>query len=374
MMNFALVKFRYKKDVRALLRQIKEYKLSSIYQLNLMRYILIASPNEMVGLHLPQLTIVEHELFEWAKSEIEQSVEFIRYESHSNHIENGRVWISPTGLAIRRTFEGLGEIFAILNYTADSFSDGGTYNTLAHAEQRILELIAHGAAVVDIGVESTRPGATKLTFEEEIRQLTPLLSILEKLKITHNFLVSIDTYHKETVLWLNDKNIDFINDVSGNLPIDVVKGCIESGKQYIAMHSLSVPASYEHILDVHTNPISYLSKWWINKAYQFDENNIDLSKVIFDPGIGFGKNNAQAWYIINNIHFLNNLEVAILLGHSRKSFIKHVLPLEPNERDEATNLITGLLINQVDYLRIHEIVNLKNTVSVLNHVQNLKKR
>lgn len=373
MMNFALIKFKYKKDVRALLRQIKEYEISSIYQLNLTRYILIASPNDMVGLHLPQLTAAEHELFEWAKSEIEQSVEFIRYESASNYSKNGRVWVSPHGLAITRTFEGLAEIFAILNYTADSFSDGGKYNNIVHAEQRILELIAHGAAVIDIGVESTRPGATALTFEEEIRQLTPLLNRIEELKFEHDFLVSIDTYHEETVRWLNDKNVDFINDVSGNLPLNVVAECIESGKQYIAMHSLSVPAASKQILDVQTNPISYLSNWWVNKAHQFDENGINLSKVIFDPGIGFGKNSAQSWYIINNIHFLNNLGVALLLGHSRKSFINHVLPVAPNERDGATNLISGLLINQIDYLRIHEIVNLKDTLSVLNQVQKFKK-
>lgn len=388
-MNFTLIKFEQKPNVRLMLRQIwasecKECKISSIYKLDSILYILLASATPLcatsVLLHglakveLTHLSASEHELFKWAKSEIEQSVEFIAYETYSEYSQNGgvggRAYIVPNGAMVIRTFERLTEIFGILNYNSDSFSDGGKYNSLASATQRVIELVESGAEIIDVGIESTRPGATVISGDDEIRILKPLLKEINLLKPKYNFLLSIDTYHVETVRWLNDQDAEFINDVSGNLPLDVVRDSIMSGKRYIAMHSLDVPANKQHNFAIELNPLNYLSNWLLNKINEFADNNIDVSKIIFDPGIGFGKNDAQAWYIINNIPLFNKLfnsmNVPILLGHSRKSFLKHIIPqITLNTRDVATSIIAGLLINQVDYLRLHDLTILNEISPVL---------
>ena len=318
------------------------------------------------------MSLGEKDLFNWAKSEIENSSEFIMYETNSTLSTKGRTLINNTSI-ITRTFKYLSEVFGILNYTPDSFSDGGLYNQLTHAEKRIIDLINLGVEIIDIGVESTRPDALPLNDNEEIEYLKPVLNMAIKLRKYYQFQISIDTYHNQTATWLCDQDIQFINDVSGKINPTIVKECINANKRYIAMHSLDVPANPSHIIQLDTNPITYLSKWIDHKLNQLDKHNIDLSKIIIDPGIGFGKNSSQAWYIIKNLNRLELNGTQLLLGHSRKSFINHLDKQDiASKRDLTTALIAGFLVNHVDYLRLHDVVALHQIYPVILQLQEKK--
>ncbi len=353
-----LIKFISKQN----LRRIINGRHSSIYILNDSKYILIQSKYipKISGSSLEivnSFTADEYELYHWAYSEINNTHNFIPFESYAELTDKGLLLISEEGEKIYRTFEPLTEIFGILNYTPDSFSDGGRYNTPDTAIAQVNCLLDQGVETIDIGVESTRPGASIVLPEDEIKALQKILPHVCEIK--REFKISIDTYHKETVKWLLNQDIDYINDVSGNLPLDLVKEATNTGKRYIAMHSLSIPSSKDLILPVRKNPFNDLSQWIGDKIRVFNTNKIDIDKVILDPGIGFGKNGPQSWYILKNIHCLKREGVELLVGHSRKSFINHVSNKVSANMDMESALVATHLLNQVDYVRIHDVSYLK---------------
>ncbi len=347
-----LIKFKHKKEAR---QKVLGYH-SSIYKLNDYYYILFKSSAKHIDF-IANLSPDEYQLYQWAMSEIYNSHDFIIYETNSVLVNNSRALATNTGATIYRTFEFLTEIFGILNYTPDSFSDGGQYNTPEQAIAQVNYLLDLGVETIDIGVESTRPGANVIKPDTEINALEKILPHICAIK--RSFKISIDSYHPETVKWLLQFDIDYINDVSGNLALDLVKECINTNKTYIAMHSLSIPSSRELILPLRDNPVSYLGQWIDDKVCTFHKNNIDTDKIILDPGIGFGTNSPQSWYILRNINLLKQDGIELLIGHSRKSFIGHVSNKNVIERDLETGLIAAHMLNHVDYLRLHDVSYLK---------------
>jgi dihydropteroate synthase len=352
-----LIKFRHKKEARQKISGLH----SSIYKLNDYYYILSKSSDKSTAF-ITSLSSDEYQLYQWAMSEIDNSHDFIVYETNSILTNNSRALVTNTGVTIYRTFEFLTEVFGILNYTPDSFSDGGRYNTPDTAIAHVNYLLDQGVETIDIGVESTRPGASIILPETEIKALQKILPHICEIK--RNFKISIDTYHPETVKWLLNLDIDYINDVSGNLSLDLVKECINTNKSYIAMHSLSIPSSKELILSLGDNPVSYLGRWIDDKIRAFHKMNIDTDKIILDPGIGFGTNGPQSWYILKNTNLLKRDGVELLIGHSRKSFISHISTKAVGERDLESALVAASILDKVDYLRLHDISYLKATYSV----------
>src|SRR6185437_967113 len=287
-MNY-LIKFATKRDLRLLLRYNYKQKIihSSLYKIADFYYILLQANT---SLHFPQninvqpiytvkpddviprsatglpITPVEEYLLNWAQSEILQSVNYIKFEQNSILSDNKRC-SDCFGIAVYRCFESLVDVFAVLNYTPDSFSDGGKFNKVDSALVQIERLCHMGASIIDLGVQSTRPMANKvLDAGDEIKILKEILPNILELKSKLKFELSIDTYHSETVLWLADFAIDIINDVSGSLSLDVVKTILNSGKRYVAMHSLCIPANSKMVMDENINPIDHLYTWMTNKT------------------------------------------------------------------------------------------------------------
>lgn len=345
----------------------------------------------------------EELLFAWALSEINNDIKFIEYETQSsakaiandkllssmsfqlspestktevdprfkpvNNIDFlhetvaesylGRV-IKLGNIEIVRAFEPLFDVMAVFNYTANSFSDGGVYNSPDKLTARIVEQLKYGATIIDIGVESTRPNVQLLSSHEEISILQEILLLILELKKWYKFILSIDTYHNETVLWLLDNYSDFdiINDVSGNIDVAIVRRLVGLNRKYIAMHNLGIPPHANNIISLEQNPIDVINAFFMKKKQEFlnagiSENEI-LNNVIFDPGIGFGNNAPQAWYIIKNIDKIDTLGLELLLGHSRKSFLNHITAKPYKDRDVETTFIALQVANSVDYVRIHE--------------------
>ena len=398
MMNYHLIKFTHKYEARQILRQLgKSIKHSSIYAISHQQYLLIQesihpasrsrlpplkrgissqttisnSPLEgwcadvFAGAGMDALTTDEELLYQWAKSEVEDSLSFIRYESESKYVANGRSLTATNGEVVIRSFAYLSDIFGIVNCTVDSFSDGGKYNSLNRARERIISLVNSGCAVIDIGVESTRPDAISLTSKAELQILHSYLPMLMELKQELPFQLSIDTYHPETIKSLIEQDINFINDVSGNLASDIVAELVKTGKKYIAMHSLDVPARKDNILDLTFDPITYLSDWALAKMNEYDKYGINQEQIVFDPGIGFANNSAQAWYIIRNLDKFNCHGAEVLLGHSRKSLFSHLSDTAASQRDLVSGALAAMIASKVDYLRLHDLNTLNEIYPVI---------
>ncbi|MCC2645049.1 MAG: folP [Burkholderiales bacterium] len=375
-MNY-LIKFANKRDLRLLLRHNYKQKIdmSSLYKIANFYYILLQANSTI---HFPETvqlisqldtskndkslqyinytpkTAAEEYLHVWAQSEIEQTTRYILCEQNSVLSGNTRMH-NHFGIAVYRCFESLVDIFAILNYTPDSFSDGGQFNQIDSALKQARHLLSMGANIIDLGAQSTRPMAKILDAQGEIKRLKEVLPYILELKKELNFELSIDTYHKETILWLANYDIDIINDVSGSLLEDVIKIILNSNKRYVAMHSLCIPANPKIVLDITTNPVDYLHFWFTNKIEILNKAGCNTANLILDPGIGFGLNAVQSWFVIKNIAKLRDIPCEILVGHSRKSFFNHISLETASNRDLETALVATNILPYVDYIRLHNL-------------------
>jgi dihydropteroate synthase len=369
--EYTLLQFDCKGSLRKVLRQLgKTIKYSSIYSLGKKKYILVEHNiiSVIAGVIVCDMPnrfeqIIKH----WAYSEVTQSVEFIKFEHQTTLVKNGRLYLVDDTTIIR-TFEYLADIFAILNYTQDSFSDGGKYKNLEELSENAIAQINSGAKILDIGVESTNPNSKPLVAEDEISILTAVLGNISSLRKQHDFTISIDTYHQETMQWLIDQDIDIVNDVSGNAHLNMIKSLSLANKKYVAMHSLVVPANKSIHLALECNPIEHIYAWMNNKLKQFSDAKIDLDNIILDPGIGFGNTPQQAWYILRNFAVFYNLPCELLLGHSRKSFFGYTNNKPVTERNLETMLVALKFINNIDYLRVHDVGIINELYPIIHHL------
>ena len=245
----------------------------------------------------------------------------------------------------------------ILNVTPDSFSDGGQFDTYESAVAHGLEMIAEGADIIDIGGESTRPGALRITEEEELSRVIPVINELSK----HNAVISIATMRASVARAAVAAGATYINDVSGGMADDQMhKVAAELGTFYILMHwrghsaDMNSKAIYgDVVLDV-KNELSHQ----IEKALTA---GISAEKIIIDPGIGFAKEAEHNWELIRRVNEIVALGYPVLIGASRKRFLGGDSPLE---REAATlELTKGLVGRGVWGVRVHSVAPHKKVIA-----------
>jgi len=237
----------------------------------------------------------------------------------------------------------------ILNVTPDSFADGGKHDTYEKAVARGLEMIAEGVDIIDIGGESTRPGAERVSPEEEQRRIIP---VIEKLAQT-GIPISIDTMRAQTAELAITAGASIVNDVSGGLADDLMHEIVaEMGCPYILMHwrghskDMNSQAIYG---DVVKDVIAELGTQ-IDAALQA---GISRNNLIIDPGLGFAKDAAHNWEILNRIDEITDLGFPVLIGGSRKRFLGGETP---DEREAATIALTkSLLAKKIWAVRVHSV-------------------
>ena len=237
----------------------------------------------------------------------------------------------------------------ILNVTPDSFADGGKHDTYEKAVARGLEMIAEGVDIIDIGGESTRPGAERVSPEEEQRRVIP---VIEKLAQT-GIPISIDTMRAQTAELAITAGASIVNDVSGGLADDLMHEIVaEMGCPYILMHwrghskDMNSKAIYG---DVVKEVIAELGTQ-IDAALQA---GISRNNLIIDPGLGFAKDAAHNWEILNRIDEITDLGFPVLIGGSRKRFLGGETP---DEREAATIALTkSLLAKNIWAVRVHSV-------------------
>jgi 2-amino-4-hydroxy-6-hydroxymethyldihydropteridine diphosphokinase / dihydropteroate synthase len=246
----------------------------------------------------------------------------------------------------------------IVNLTPDSFSDGGQLPDDASVDSHVASLLAAGAEYLDVGAESTRPGATPLTADQEWDRLEPALGrLLERYgqrALRPRF--SIDTYHPETARRALALGVDAINDVSGLTNPAMVELAAAGTADWIAMHNLGVPADKTRVLPVDEDPTGALERWLDVRLHEWQRGGLDLGRIVFDPGIGFGKNALQSLRILRNVRSFHRYGLRLLVGHSRKSFMQHVASGERGDRDLFTvGASLRLCAQGVDILRVHHV-------------------
>ena len=240
---------------------------------------------------------------------------------------------------------------AILNATPDSFSeDPQSQEALPNKMQRLLNL---HPALLDLGAESTRPGATPLTPDEEWTRLEPLLSQWKEIKRSYPFTqLSLDTRHAQTAEKALTYNVSVLNDVGG-LASPKMQEVAAEFDSVILMHSLSVPADPKTVLAKEQTPTTELKSWLEKKMSTLPQNL--LAKIIFDPGIGFGKTPLQSLSLLQNLNEFKSYDLPLLIGHSRKSFMNLWCGETFSQRDFETLGVSAQLFSQVEYLRIHNL-------------------
>ena len=343
-----------------------------------------ASPEDV----LAALKRIEHELGRvdrgrWAPRPIDVDILLWGHETivtgnlrvpHPGIAERAFVLTPLAALAPRLTIPGLGPRtvlehardgshhlplwMGIVNLTPDSFSDGGELADAATVDAHVSALVGAGAEYIDVGAESTRPGATRLTADEEWSRLAPTLGrVLERYKgAALRPRISIDTYHLGTARRALELGVDVINDVSGLTHPAMMELAASGTADWVAMHNLGVPADKTRVLPADQDPTDAVERWLEERLSEWTRAGLDLGRIVFDPGIGFGKNALQSLRLLRNVDRFRRYGLRLLVGHSRKSFMHHVAAADRAERDLFTvGASLKLCAQGVDILRVHNV-------------------
>lgn len=258
------------------------------------------------------------------------------------------------------------KIFAILNITPDSFSDGNLFNTKENAHNQLEHLIKQGADVIDIGAISTRPNTQLPSVEEEILRYEQVLDGISPIINNSNVEISIDSFNYETIEYL-DKRIrfEYVNDQSGLADERVIQFVKENNKQIIIMHNLGLPSNPRILVPEDENILEIVKNWFNEKIAILTSYGIAREKIILDPGIGFGKSASQSWEMIKHAQEFQTLGCKIMFGYSRKSFLNKVSSKAFSERDPETAIISSFLASkEIDFIRVHNVELNKQAIEI----------
>jgi len=253
-------------------------------------------------------------------------------------------------------------VMGILNVTPDSFSDGGEYLDPAKAIARGLEMVDEGATIIDVGGESTKPGAERVTLEEELTRVIPVVHALAKAGAK----VSVDTMRAETATMAVAAGASIINDVSGGLADPAMHATAAALRvQYICMHWRGQSKEMDSLAvydDVVIDVINELTKQVASALLA----GIEPTKLVVDPGLGFAKNAEQNWEILRNIDKFKELGFPILVGGSRKRFLGGE---NPSERESSSiALTTWLATKHIWGVRTHSVKPHVDAIKVVGQV------
>ena len=265
-------------------------------------------------------------------------------------------------------------IMGVLNVTPDSFSDGDDFFSFESAVEQAQKLIADGAHILDIGGESTRPFSEQVSIEEECRRVIPVIEAIAK----HvSVPISVDTTKSEVAKQALDAGASMINDVSALRSdphmAEVAAGC---GAPVILMHMKGTPKDMQ-IAPVYDDLMGEITAFLENQIQYAVEKGIHRQKIIVDPGIGFGKTMEHNLQIIKQLHLLEPLGVPILIGSSRKAFIRKLLG-EEEIHPQATAVETGsqaavsaAAMGGAHIVRVHDVAGTNSTLKIIDAIRNV---
>ncbi len=263
-------------------------------------------------------------------------------------------------------------VMGVLNVTPDSFSDGGRWVDIAAALEHAREMIEEGAAIIDVGGESTRPGAEPVKVEEELRRVVP---VVEKLKGAYpELVVSIDTMKPETMRAACAAGAELINDVNALRAPDAVEAAAETGAAVCLMHMQGEPRTMQR------NPqygdvVIEVRDFLVERAERCKAAGIARGKILLDPGFGFGKALPHNLQLLARLDELSDCGYPVLVGMSRKSMLGAVLGTPPLRRVHGHNAAAALAVWQgAKIIRTHDVRATLSAVKVATEVTAHKSR
>ena len=256
----------------------------------------------------------------------------------------------------------------VCNVTEDSFSDGGYSYYKNDALKNIKLMYQHGAKIIDIGAESTRPGSDPISYKEEIKKLDPILKVLPKNK----FFISIDTNKIETQEFVLSRGAHIINDIFGGSN-DLFTLSKKYNNGLILMHTPAPPKIMQQKINIYKNVVEDIKKIFKKKLKQIDKAKIPQNKIWFDPGIGFGKNLKQNLLILKNIKKFKLKKCGLLLGSSKKSWISGIDDSSVEKRIGGSIASVLYCLNQgVDIFRVHDVFEIHQAIKVYRRIRCLR--
>jgi dihydropteroate synthase len=253
-------------------------------------------------------------------------------------------------------------VMGIVNVTPDSFSDGGKFFSADDAVAHALKLVSQGAEILDIGGESTRPGAEPVGEAEELRRVLP---VIEQLAPQLKIPISIDTLKPGIARAALVAGASIVNDVAASRGDDAMWQVVSEFRAgYIVMHAQGLPATMQ-INPAGRNVVHEAGEFFSERLEKLKDTGISADQIIFDPGIGFGKTLEQNLSLLANLHSFTKLQRPLLLGVSRKSFIGKLLGAEVNERLPASLACATLAVEAgVQIIRTHDVAETVQAVRV----------
>lgn len=259
-------------------------------------------------------------------------------------------------------------IMGVLNVTPDSFSDGGRFNSLDAALKQAETLVEEGADILDVGGESTRPGAVDVAVQEELDRVIP---VIEKIKTALDIAVSVDTRKHQVMSAAVDAGVDMINDVTALSDAKARQVVANSGLPICLMHMQGKPREMQQNPS-YENVVSDVKEYLQGVAKVSEQSNIASENIILDPGIGFGKTLEHNLKLLAALPEIRAFGYPVLIGVSRKSMIDHLLTRDVDQRLAASlGLAVQAVLNGADIVRVHDVRETYDAVRAAEAVANV---
>lgn len=258
-------------------------------------------------------------------------------------------------------------VMGILNLTSDSFYDGGKYLTEKEIILKVKTMLDEGASIIDIGAQSSRPGANQISSKEEVKKLLPTIKLLKnKFK---NIIISIDTFWSNTAKQTILEGANIINDISaGEIDKNMLNTIAELNVPYIIMHMKGAPQNMQKD-PCYSNITLEIINFFKRKISKLEK--LGFHKIIIDPGFGFGKTIQHNYQLLNNLNQFKNFKTPILVGISRKSMIYKLLDIDTKNTLNGTSIINTIALqNGADILRVHDVKEAMECIKITTFAKN----
>ncbi|HEX2258674.1 MAG TPA: dihydropteroate synthase [Actinomycetota bacterium] len=258
-------------------------------------------------------------------------------------------------------------VMGILNVTPDSFSDGGLYADTAAAVRRATQMVDEGADLIDVGGESTRPGASPAALSEELERVIPVIAeVVDQTGVA----VSVDTTKSEVARAALDAGAEIVNDVSALRFDPEMTGVVaESGAGVVLMHMLGEPRTMQDN-PVYGDVVAEVRAALLDWAEGAEARGIKADRIVIDPGIGFGKTREHNLTLLKSIGSLTDAGYPVMVGPSRKSFIGTTLNLPVDDRLEGTAAVVAWVVAEgARIVRVHDVGEITRVVRMIEAIK-----
>lgn len=255
------------------------------------------------------------------------------------------------------------QVMGILNVTPDSFSDGGRFSQIDNALRHANEMIQAGATIIDIGGESTRPGAADVSVEEELDRVIPVAEAIAK---NFEIWVSVDTSKPEVMRESDRVGVHLINDIRALQEPGAMDAALETGLPVCLMHMQGMPRTMQHEPQ-YQDVVAEVDAFFVEHIARCLDAGIERSKLLLDPGFGFGKNLKHNYQLLAHLSDFHHFELPLLVGMSRKSMIGQLLNVPPEQR--VVGSVTCAVIAAMQGAQIIRVHDVKETAEAMRVVE-----